>query len=183
MLDYVPQRPSPTKSFSLTCISFLIRVWMLWNLFSCCLHGIDTQSINQPTSSFQKFFQLRQTQTQQPAKKLLRIIYYRDFDRTMDEIRLKSTVKNLTESFNIDLKIHILEQSQTLSIYSLCSILSQEVRDTIIIADLYTKEIDLISRGLKIPTITYTNRYQIVQGKLVSSIHSNQVILFFAYLA
>ncbi|CAF5162640.1 unnamed protein product, partial [Rotaria sp. Silwood1] len=48
----------------------------------------------------------------------------------------------------------------------LCSIISEERRDTILIADLYTKEIDFISRSLKLPTIAITNRYQIVQGKL-----------------
>lgn len=172
MLDYVRQRPSPTSSFSLIFISFLWRIWMCWNLFSSCLHGIETsQSIDQ-SSSLRNIFQLRQTQIQQqlPNKKFLRIIYYRDFDSTIDEIRLKSAVKNLTESYNIDLKIQIFEQSQTLSVYPLCSLLSQEQRDTIIIADLYTKEIDFISRALKIPTIAYTNRYQIVQGKLVSVI-------------
>ena len=155
---------------------------MCWNLFSSCLHGIETsqQSIDQ--ISLQNIFQLRHTQTQQlPAKKFLRIIYYRDFDTTIDEIRLKSAVKNLTESYHIDLKIHIFAQSQTLSIYPLCSLLSQEQRDTIIIADLYTKEIDFISRALKIPTIAYTNRYQIVQGKLVSSIvncNQDRILLF-----
>ena len=51
--------------------------------------------------------------------------------------------------------------------HQLCAIIAQERRDTIIVADLYTKEIDFLSRALKLPTIAITNRYQIVQGKLV----------------
>jgi hypothetical protein len=145
---------------------------MFFNLFSFCLHGIETKSIDKP--SLQTIFQLRHTQLinqpppqQQIPKKSLRIIYFREFDITIDENRLKSGVKNLTESYGIDLKINILDQTPSFSLYKLCSLISQESRDTILIADLYTKEIDLISRSLKIPTITYTNRYQIVQGKLV----------------
>ncbi len=164
MLDYVRQRPSPTTSYSFTLIL------MFFNLFSFCLHGIETKPIDKP--SLQTIFQLRQAQLfnqpqQQTPKKSLRIIYYREFDITIDETRLKAGVKNLTESYGIDLKINIFDQSPSFSIYKLCSVISQEPRDTILIADLYTKEIDLISRSLKIPTIAYTNRYQIVQGKLV----------------
>jgi hypothetical protein len=85
----------------------------------------------------------------------------------IDENRLKSDVKNLTESFGIDFKLNILDQSKSFSVHQLCSLISQEQRDTILIADLYTKEIDLISRSLQIPTIAITNRYQIVQGKSV----------------
>ena len=86
---------------------------------------------------------------------------------TIDENRLKSDVKNFTETFGIDLKINIIDQTKTFSIANLCSLIAQERRDTILIADLYTKEIDLISRSLKLPTIAMINRYQIVHGKLV----------------
>jgi hypothetical protein len=139
---------------------------MFFNLFSFCLYGIETKSLDK--SSLQTIFQLRNTQliTQQ-QKKLLRIIYFREFDMTIDENYLKSDVKNQTESYGIDLKFNILDQTKSFSINKLCSLISQERRDTIIIADLYTKEIDLISRSLQIPTIAITNRYQIVQGKLV----------------
>ena len=176
MLDYVRQRPSPTNSFSLT--NFPTIIFMFLNLFSCCLHGVQTKSLDKP--SLQTIFQLRHTQlVNQPAKKHLRIIYYREFDLTIDENRLKSSVKNLTDSYGVDMKINILDQSQAFSVEKLCSIISQEQRDTILIADLYTKEIDLISRALKIPTIAYTNRYQVVQGKLVRfSSNKSKLFLF-----
>lgn len=140
---------------------------MFFNLFSFCLHGIESKSFDKP--SLQTIFQLRNTQliNQQQQKKLLRIIYFREFDKTIDEYSLKNDVKNLTDLYGIDLKLNILDQSKSFSVQKLCSVISQERRDTILIADLYTKEIDLISRSLKIPTIAITNRYQIVQGKLV----------------
>ena len=139
---------------------------MLSTLFSCCLHGLDIKAIDKPL--LQTLFKLRNAKiTDLQQKKLLRIIYFRKYDMTIDENRLKSNVRNLTESHDIDLQIHILEQSRSLSVTKLCSIISQEQRDTILVADLYTKEIDLISRSLKLPTIAITNRYQIVQGKLV----------------
>jgi hypothetical protein len=144
---------------------------MFFNLFSFCLHGIESKSFDKP--SLQTIFQLRNTQVinqqqqQQQQKKLLRIIYFREFDKTIDEYSLKNDVKNLTDLYGIDLKLNILDQSKSFSLQKLCSVISQERRDTILIADLYTKEIDLISRSLKIPTIAITNRYQIVQGKLV----------------
>jgi hypothetical protein len=166
MLDYVRQRPSPTISLSSIFIRLLSLFFMFFNLFSFCLHGIDTQSIEKP--SLQTIFKLRNTQLiNQQQRKPLRIVYFREFDMTIDENRLKSDVKNLTESYGIDLKINILDQSKSFSITKLCSIISQERRDTILIADLYTKEIDFLSRSLRIPTIAITNRYQIVQGKLV----------------
>ncbi len=87
---------------------------------------------------------------------------------TVNENRLKADVKNLTESYGIDFKLNILDQSTELLTTKLCSLISEEQRDTILIADLYTKEIDLISRSLQIPTIAMTNRYSIVQGKLVN---------------
>lgn len=169
MLDYVRQRPSPTILFSFKFIHLKILFYMFFNLYSFCLHGIETKSLdNKP--SLQTIFQLRNTQIlyQQQQKKLLRIIYFREFDKTIDENTLKSDVKNLTDLYGIDLKLNILDQTKSFSIHKLCSLISQERRDTILIADLYTKEIDLISRSLKIPTIAITNRYQIVQGKLVS---------------
>jgi hypothetical protein len=128
---------------------------MFFYLF--CLCGIDSQSL-------QKILKLRQIYQ---TKRLLRIIYFREFDITVDENRLKTDIKNLTELYRIDLKLNIFDQSRSLLTGKLCSLISEEQRDTILIADLYTKEIDLISRSLKIPTITTTNRYQIVQGKLV----------------
>jgi hypothetical protein len=174
MLDYVRQRPSPTISFSSLSFRFvylIIIFFMFFNLFTFCLHDIDTKSIDKP--SLQTIFKLRNiqliNQQQQQQRKFLRIIYFREFDMTIDENRLKADVKNLTEIYGIDLKISVLDQSKTFSITNLCSLISQERRDTVIIADLYTKEIDLISRSLKLPTIALTNRYQIVQGKLVRS--------------
>jgi len=151
---------------------------MFFNLFSFCLHGIDTKSIEK--SSLQTIFQLRNTQLiNQQQKKLLRIIYFREFDMTLDETRLKSDLKNLTEAYDIDFKLNILDQSESFSLIQLCSLISHERRDTILIADLYTKEIDLISRSLKIPTIAITNRYQIVQGKLVRFFKKSKNIHFF----
>jgi hypothetical protein len=152
---------------------------MFLNLFSFCLHGIETKSIDKP--SLQTIFQLRNTQLlnqqQEQQRKLLRIIYFREFDMAIDENRLKSDVKNLTESFGIDFKLNILDQSKSFSVHQLCSLISQEQRDTILIADLYTKEIDLISRSLQIPTIAITNRYQIVQGKSVRFNNKNRYFI------
>jgi len=157
---------------------------MFFNLFSFCLHGIETKSLDK--SSLQTIFQLRNTQfihQQQQQKKLLRIIYFREFDKTIDENSLKTDVKNLTDLYGIDLKLNILDQSESFSLIQLCSLISHERRDTILIADLYTKEIDLISRSLKIPTIAITNRYQIVQGKLVRLFKkSKNIHFFFTYL-
>jgi hypothetical protein len=149
---------------------------MFFNLFSFCLHGIDTQFIDKP--SLKTIFQLRSTQLRNhQSNKLLRIIYFREVDITIDENRLKSDVQNLTESYEIDLQLNILDQSKLFSLTKLCSLISQERRDTILIADLYTKEIDLISRSLKLPTIAIRNRYQIVQGKLVRSLTNQSLYL------
>jgi len=160
---------------------------MFFNLFSFCLHGIDTKSIDK--SSLQTIFQLRNTQLiNSQQRKLLRVIYFRDFDMTIDENQVKLDVKNLTDPYGIDLKLNIFDQSKLFSVNKFCSLISQERRDTILIADLYTKEIDLISRSLKIPTIATTNRYQIVQGKLVrftkSDIYSflELLLLFFSII-
>lgn len=170
MLDYVRQRPSPTISLSYRFVRLLILFFMFCNQFSYCLHEFDTPKIDK--YSLQKLFQLRSTQAiSSQQKKFLRIVYFRDFDMNINENRLKYDVKNLTEPYGIDLKLDILNQSKSFSIAKLCSLISQERRDTIIIADLYTKEIDLISRSLKIPTIAITNRYQIVHGKLVRLWH------------
>ena len=87
---------------------------------------------------------------------------------TIDEVRLTMDMKNLTASYGIDFQLNILDQSKSLLTRTVCSIIAQEPRDTVLIADLYTKEIDLISRSLKIPTIATTNRYQLVQAKQVS---------------
>ena len=102
------------------------------------------------------------------ARRFLRVIYFRENDLTIDEARLTNDVRNLTSIYEIDLKLHILDQAKSLLGPRICSIISEQWRDTIFIADLYTKEIDLISRTLKIPTITITNRYQVSQGKFVS---------------
>jgi hypothetical protein len=158
MFDYVYQRSLPTNSKSIRVFS----IFTLFYLSSLCFYCIDSQSIEK--SSSQTIFKLRHISQ---TKKLLRIIYFREFDITIDENRLKNEVKNLTEFNGIDLKIDIIDQSTTLSIPRFCSLISKEQRDTIIIADLYTKEIDIISRTLKIPTVATTNRYQIVEGKLV----------------
>ncbi|UJR14140.1 hypothetical protein I4U23_001134 [Adineta vaga] len=114
-------------------------------------------------SSLQRFRHLRHTYSN---KRLLRLIYFRVFDKTVNENYLKSDVKNLTESHGIDLKLNILDQPNAMSTEKLCSLIGEEPRDTIFISDLYTKEVDFLSRSLKIPTIAMTNRYQIVQGKL-----------------
>ena len=152
----------PVISKSIRFSSNIPISFMFFYVFYLCLCGIDSQSIEKP--SLQKILQ---SQDIYQTKRLLRIIYFREFDMTVDENRLKTDVKNLTESYGIDLKLNILDQSKSLLTPKLCSLISEEQRDTILIADLYTKEIDLISRSLKIPTIATTNRYQIVQGKLV----------------
>ncbi|CAF0746785.1 unnamed protein product [Rotaria sp. Silwood1] len=168
MLDYVRQRPSPTislSSLSFIFIRLLVIFFMFFNLFSFCLHDIETKIIDK--HSLKTILQLRHTQIiNQQEKKLLRIIYFREFDMTLNAQRFKYDVKNLTESYGIDFKINIIDQSKAFLLTKLCSIISEERRDTILIADLYTKEIDFISRSLKLPTIAITNRYQIVQGKL-----------------
>lgn len=133
-----------------------------------CLHQTDGKFLDTP-SSLDTLFKLR---TAAPlkndiTKRSLRIIYFREFDKSIDEHRLKIDVKNLTDVNGIDFKLNILDQSRSFSMRQLCAIIGQERRDTILVADLYTKEIDFISRALKLPTIAITNRYQIVQGKLV----------------
>ena len=163
MLDYVRQRSLPASFSSFLSgrsrsISFLILY-----LLACLLHGIDS-SLLEERASLQRIFQLRQAQ---PPRKLLRILYFREFDMTMDELRLTMDIKNLTTSYGIDFQLNILNQSKSLLATTVCSIIAQEPRDTVLIADSYTKEIDLISRSLKIPTIATTNRYQLVQGKQV----------------
>ena len=104
------------------------------------------------------------------SKRLLRIVYFREAEGALEENRLRADVKNLTDVYKIDWQLHILNQSTPFVINKLCSLINTEQRDTVFIADLYTKEIDLISRSLQIPTIATTNRYSIVQGKLVSLI-------------
>jgi len=138
---------------------------MFVNLFSFCLHG--TESSYSPKSSLQTLFQQQEQYKllNYSTKKFLRIIYYREYDSSLDETRLKNDVKNLTESHDINLKVDIINQSRSYTIQNLCSIIAHERRDTILIADLYTKEIDLISRSLQIPTIALINRYEVVQGK------------------
>lgn len=163
MFDYVSQRPSPIKSSFVSPIRWL---FMCWNICSYCLRG--TESLAPNRSSLQTILQQHHTQLiPSTTKKLFRIIYYREYDINLDETRLKNEVKNLTDINGIDLKIDIINQSKSYTIQNLCSIISQERRDTILIADLYTKEIDLISRSLQIPTIALINRYEIVQGKMV----------------
>lgn len=139
---------------------------MYFQLLSFCLHSVDSQSLDK--SSLQTLFKLRNAQLTHPPRRFLRIVYFREFDMAIDEHLLKSDAKNLTESHGIDFKLNILDQSKSFSMNQLCTLLAQERRDTILVADLYTKEIDLLSRSLKIPTIAITNRYQVVQGKLVS---------------
>jgi hypothetical protein len=152
MFDYVYQ-------WSLSTITKSI-LFIFLNISCLYLHDIDLKK----EVSLQTIFKLRHTYQ---TKRLLRVIYFREFDMTVNENRLKIDVKNLTESYGIDLKLNILNQSTSLLTKKLCSLISEEPRDTILIADLYTKEIDLISRSLQIPTIAITNRYSIVQGKLV----------------
>ncbi|CAF0912043.1 unnamed protein product [Adineta ricciae] len=138
---------------------------MFLNLFSLCLHGIESQSIIEP--SLKTIFQLRSAQfTNVPQRKSLRIIYFREFSRPINESFLTSDIQNFTRTFAIDFKLNIFDQNKAFSMTKLCSLISQERRDTILVADSYTKEIDLLSRSLKLPTIALINRYQLVQGKL-----------------
>ena len=165
MLDYVRQRPSPTiSSFS---IHFLTKFFMYFQIFSCCFSPIHSEAITKYSLHNLINSKTVPTISHSSTKKSLRIIYFREFDKSIEENRLKSDVKNLTDSYGIDLKLNIIEQSTSLSMYRICSLIGHERSDTIVIADLYTKEIDFLSRSLKIPTIAITNRYQIVQGKMV----------------
>jgi hypothetical protein len=180
MFKYVCQRSLSTISKSVQFITKIFIIFIFFNLSCLCQGGSDSQSIEK--SSLQKLFQLRHVSQ---TKKLLRIIYFREFDMTINEDRLKNEVKNLTESFGIDLKVNIFDQSSSLLIPKLCSLISEEHRDTILIADLYTKEIDLISRSLRIPTIATTNRYQLVQGKMVKFFKifsKNPDLIFFSII-
>ncbi|CAF1208716.1 unnamed protein product [Rotaria magnacalcarata] len=160
MLDYGSQRSLPTISKPIQFVRIISITFMFLSSMCLCVHGFDSQSFPKP--SLQKVFKARSAHQ---TKRSLRVIYFREFDMTIDENRLKNDIKNLTESYEIDLKIKVFNQSTLLLSEKLCSLIAQEKRDTIIIADLYTKEIDLISRSLKMPTIATTNRYQIVQGK------------------
>ena len=163
MFDYVCQRSLSARSLS----SFSVSIIMFFNLFSLCLHGIDSQSIVEP--SLKTIFQLRNAQfTNVPPRKSLRIVYFREFNRPINESFLTSDIQNFTRTFAIDFKLNIFDQTKAFSMTKLCSLISQERRDTILVADSYTKEVDLLSRALKLPTIALINRYQLVQGKLVS---------------
>ncbi|CAF1103549.1 unnamed protein product [Adineta steineri] len=162
MFNYVCQRSLSTISKSLKFNYKISIIFILFNLFNLSVvYGNESQTIEK--LSLQKIFKQRHIYQ---TKKLLRIIYFREYDMTVDENRIKNDVYNLTELYGIDLKLNILDQSTSILTKKLCSLISEEQRDTIFIADLYTKEIDLMSRALKIPTIATTNRYQIVQGKL-----------------
>jgi len=167
MFDYVYQWSLSTVR---KLIKYILIIFLFSNISSLCLHDIDTEKI-----SLQTIFKLRHTYQ---TKRLLRIIYFREFDITIDENRLNIDLKNLTESYEIDFKLNILDQSTSLLTTKLCSLISQEQRDTILVADLYTKEIDLISRSLKIPTIATTNRYSIFHGKLVKFFKHSNIFLF-----
>lgn len=162
MLDYVCQRSLPTIPKPIQFIHIISITFIFLNSLCLCFHGIDSQSIEKP--SLHRLFKVRHVS---PPKRLLRILYFREFDMTINEYRLKNDLRNLTESYEIDLKIKIFNQSTILLSRQVCSLIAEEKRDTILIADLYTKEVDLISRSLKIPTIVTTNRYQIVQAKQV----------------
>lgn len=158
---------------------WLLKLFIFLNIsFLFCLSFHDIHSTN---LSLQTIVKLRQTYQ---TKRLLRIIYFRESDMTIDENRLKIDLKNLTEPYDIDIKLNILEQTTNLLVNKLCSIISEDQRDTILIADLYTKEIDLISRSLQIPTIVTTNRYSIVQAKLVKflSINKQNILLLLLLL-
>ena len=163
MLDYARQRPSPTIPFSV----YLLGCVMCLHLCARQLHAIDTPTSER--STLRSLLQAGSGQLVQPStRRFVRIVYFREFDMSIDESRLKSDVRNLTESYGIDFQLSIVDQSTSFSMMSLCSMIAHERRDTILIADLYTKEIDFLSRSLKLPTIAITNRYQIVQGKAVS---------------
>ena len=156
MFDYVRPRHWSTK---------FLRLILIQTVFFCFISFREIQSVSfQHRSSLQTILRLRHAQEH---RKLLRIIYFREFDSSINVHRLTMEIKNLTITNDIDVKFNILDQSKALLTIPLCSIIDGEARDTIIIADLYTKEIDLISRSLKIPTIAITNRYQLVQGKQV----------------
>ncbi len=154
-----------------TITKYLLIIFLFFNCFCLCLNDINSEEISLKT--------ILKSRHIYETKRLLRIIYFREFDMTIDENRLKIDLKNFTESYKIDLKIIILDQSTELLINKLCSLISEERRDTILLADLYTKEIDLISRSLQIPTIATTNRYSIAEGKLVKFKKKNSNIFVF----
>ena len=161
MLDYVRHRPLLTRSQPNRFGSLVVQCLFILSLCLVDLHGQSALD----HSSLRTMLQRRQPT---PARRLLRVVYFRKFDVTVDETRLRNDVRNVTESFGIDFRLNILNQSSSLLATKLCAILSQEPLDTVLIADLYTKEIDLISRSLQMPTIAITNGYQLVQGKQVS---------------
>ncbi len=161
MFNYVYQ-------WSLSTITkFLIQsiplIFIFFNYSCLCRHDSDSDKVSLRTI-------LKSRHTDQ-TKRLLRIVYIREFDLNFEENRLKNDVKNLTEFYDVDFKLNIFDQSTPLLITKLCSLIAEEQRDTIFLTDLYTKEIDLISRSFQIPTIATTNRYSIVQGKLVKFRH------------
>jgi hypothetical protein len=159
MFNYVYQWSLSTiKKF---LIQTLPIIFILFNLCCLCRHESNSEKISLRTILNSRH--IHQT------KRLLRIVYIREFGLNFEENRLQIDVKNLTEFYNIDFKLNIFDQSTPLLIKKLCALIAEEQRDTIFLTDLYTKEIDLISRSLQIPTIATTNRYSIVQGKLVKS--------------
>jgi hypothetical protein len=167
MFDYVRQ----------WSLSTTIRFLLLLNLQ--CLIVVDVVCIHSTwldeRPSLKAIFQLRQAHQ---TRKHLRIIYFREFDMNINDTRFKFDMENLTASYGIDFQLKILDQSKSLLLTRVCSIIDYDVRDTILIADLYTKEIDLLSRSLKLPTIAISNRYQLVQGKLVRDQSMNSCSTF-----
>lgn len=145
-------------------LSSLLKLLLVCHVLGACRTHDEPAALS--PSTLQRLLRVRQTL---PPRRLLRIVYFQEFDKTVDENYLKMDVKNLTDAYGMDLKLVILDQPTAMVTRQLCTLIADERRDTIFIADLYTKEVDFLSRSLKIPTITLTNRYQIVQGKLVST--------------
>ena len=141
------------SSMLIKSITFIL---LLFNIFAFCRSHIHSEK-----ASLRTVLKIPHT------KRLLRIVYFRESDGLLEENRLRTDIKNLTDLYKIDWQLHIFDQSTPSLLNKLCSLIDNEQRDTVFLADLYTKEIDLISRSLQIPTIATTNRYSVVQGKLV----------------
>ena len=135
----------------------ILLILMILNIFALCRLDLDAEKTS-----------LRTILKSHRTRPTLRIVYFRELNSSIEGNRLRIDIENLTQIYRIDLQLHILNQSTPFVINKLCSLINAEQRDTVFITDLYTKEIDLISRSLQIPTIATTNRYSIVQGKLVS---------------
>lgn len=178
MPDYVAQRPLP-KQFPLK-IHFFNNFFIIFCFLSVLLPKIHSYATEKNQTKILFDFknavtaisQIQEHQqhyhnSQSRHRKHLRIVVFRGQESSKEENNLFNDSRSLAESYGINLTIEVFDQSSSLSMHRLCSIIKDERRDTILLASLYTKEIDFLSRSLKLPTIALTNRYDIVQGKLV----------------